>query len=175
MDLFYFDKTLLAYERLCAWDNALSYLEMLYSEMDDQHILYSLIGFSWFYLIEGPVVSKKYSSDQNVMALSIWKKYIDIGVAEMSKDPFFNFIAGYTLSLHGYYINEEYEKKGHEFMVNCVELSRNTLLYELANNFLKNEHSGKYVPVNNGKEICLQLFNGDSLVDNYFNEIYSSK
>lgn len=108
MGVFYFDEMLLAYEGLYQWDQALNYLEELYLERIDRRILYSLIGFSWFYLIEGPVVSKKYANDQNTMALNIWKKYIDIGTPEAYEDPFFNFIAGYTLSLHGYYINEEY-------------------------------------------------------------------
>ena len=72
MGVFYFDEMLLAYEGLYQWDQALNYLEELYLERIDRRILYSLIGFSWFYLIEGPVVSKKYANDQNTMALNIW-------------------------------------------------------------------------------------------------------
>ena len=174
MGVFYFDEMLLAYEGLYQWDQALNYLEDLYSERKDCRIMYSLIGFSWFYLIEGPVVSKKYANDQNSMALNIWKKYIDIGTLEAYEDPFFNFIAGYTLSLHGYYINEEYEKKGTLFIKNCINLSNNVLLQQLAENFLNNEHSKKYIPVRNGKAICAQLFSGSSLLDGYFNEIYAS-
>ena len=143
MGVFYFDEMLQAYEGLYQWDQALNYLEELYLERIDRRILYSLIGFSWFYLIEGPVVSKKYANDQNTMALNIWKKYIDIGTLEAYEDPFFNFIAGYTLSLHGYYINEEYEKKGNLFIKNCINLSNNVLLQQLAENFLNNEYSAK--------------------------------
>ena len=143
MGVFYFDEMLLAYEGLYQWDQALNYLEELYLERIDRRILYSLIGFSWFYLIEGPVVSKKYANDQNTMALNIWKKYIDIGTLEAYEDPFFNFIAGYTLSLHVYYINEEYEKKGNLFIKNCINLSNNVLLQQLAENFLNNEYSAK--------------------------------
>ena len=174
MGVFYFDEMLLSYEGLYQWDQALNYLEELYLERIDRRILYSLIGFSWFYLIEGPVVSKKYANDQNTMALNIWKKYIDIGTLEAYEDPFFNFIAGYTLSLHGYYINEEYEKKGNLFIKNCINLSNNVSLQQLAENFLNNEHSKKYIPVRNGKAICAQLFSGSSLLDGYFNEIYAS-
>lgn len=174
MGVFYFDEMLLSYEGLYQWDQALNYLEELYLERIDRRILYSLIGFSWFYLIEGPVVSKKYANDQNTMALNIWKKYIDIGTLEAYEDPFFNFIAGYTLSLHGYYINEEYEKKGTLFIKNYINLSNNVLLQQLAENFLNNEHSKKYIPVKNGKEICMQFFNGNSLLDEYFYEIYAS-
>lgn len=174
MGAFYFDEMLQAYEGLYQWDQALNYLEELYLERIDRRILYSLIGFSWFYLIEGPVVSKKYANDQNSMALNIWKKYIDIGTLEAYEDPFFNFIAGYTLSLHGYYINEEYEKKGTLFIKNCINLSNNVLLQQLAENFLNNEHSKKYIPVRNGKAICAQLFSSSSLLDGYFNEIYAS-
>ena len=174
MGAFYFDEILQAYEGLYQWDQALNYLEDLYSERKDCRIMYSLIGFSWLYLIEGPVVSKMYANDQNTMALKTWKKYVDIGVLAANEDPFFNFIAGYTLSLHGYYIDEEYEKKGNQFIKNCINLSNNVLLQQLAENFLYNEHSKKYMPVKNGKEICMQFFNGNSLLDKYFYEIYDS-
>lgn len=175
MGIFYFDQMLFCYEELYQWDQALNYLERLYFEGKDRHMLYSLIGFSWFYLIEGPVVSKKYGDDQNTMALSIWKKYIDIGVLEAYEDSFFCFIAGYSLSLHGDYISEDYEKMGHQFINSCAGWADDVFIQQLAENFLMNEHSDKYIPINSGKTICEQLFNGDSLLDRYFNEIYGSK
>ena len=104
--------------------------------------------------------------------MDIWKKYIDLGEQEAKSDPFFNFIVGYTLSLHGCLIALEYEEKGHHFMVNCFNLSDNAMLRQLAENFLMNEHAESYIPVKNAKAICAQLFDGKSLLDEYFNNIY---
>lgn len=174
MGIFYFDRTLLAFEERFQWDSALEYIEELYLEGKDTRVLYSLIGFSWFYLIEGPCVSRMYENDPNCMALDCWKKYIDIGEQQAYGDAFFNFIAGYTLSLHGLYINEEYEKKGNLFIKRCLSISDDVLLQQLAKNFLMNEHSKKHIPVENGKTICEHLFNDRSLLDGYFNEIYAS-
>ena len=173
MGIFYYDEMLSSYESDYQWDQALGYLEKLYAERKESKIINALVGFSWFYLIEGSIVSKKSENDQNTMALSIWKKYIDLGTIESSKDPIFNFIAGYTLSLHGFYISEEYEKKGNQFVKTCLYLTKNTLLQQLAENFLNNEYSNKYKPLKNGKEICEQFFNGESLLDHYFNEIFN--
>ena len=175
MGIFYFDNTLLAYEANFQWDQSLKYLERLFLERKDAKILYSLIGFSWFYLIEGPVISKKYANDPNVMPKDIWKKYIDVGAIEACNDPFYYFIAGYTLSLHGFHIDEEYEKKGNQFMKTCLSLADNVLLQEMAENFLVNEHSRRphrHIFVKDGESICKQFFNGKSLLDKYFNRIY---
>ena len=172
-EFFYFDKKLCTYENLFQWDRALIYLESLYSKNKDITLLNSLIGYSWYYLIEGPVVSQEYENDKSVMALAVWKKYIDLGAQEARNNPFFNFIAGYTLSLHGFYINEEYERKGHVFMKNCLDMSNNLMLKNLSENFLKNERSPKYIPLKDGRAICTQLFKGESLLDRYFNKIYT--
>ena len=174
MEIFYFDQTLESYEKLYQWDKALNYLEDKYVQQKGIQILCSLIGFSWFYLIEGPVVSREYQNDSNSNALYIWKKYLDVGAVEAGDDPYFNFIAGYTLSLHGFYINEEYERKGSGFINKCMHLTDNTFLYQLAENFAKNEHSRKYIPLKNGRAICERLFYGGSLLDEYFNELYFS-
>ena len=102
MSVFYYDRTLSAYEESFQWDQALSYLETLYHQREDARILYSLVGFSWFYEIEGPHESKLHADDPNRSALGVWKKYLDLGERKAGKDPLFLFIAGYTLSLHGF-------------------------------------------------------------------------
>lgn len=134
----------------------------------------SLTGFSWFYLIEGPIVSKKYSKDPNSSALRVWKKYLDLGAKVASENPFFCFISGYTLSLHGFYLSEEYERKGMMYMENCLRLSEDTMLYELAHNFIENEAAIHYTPLKNGHTICKKLFRNDSLLERYFHEMFTS-
>ena len=174
MSIFYYDRTLSAYEESFQWDQALSYLEALYHQQEDARILYSLVGFSWFYAIEGPHESKLHEDDPNRSALGIWKKYLDLGERKASTDPLFLFIAGYTLSLHGFLLGDPYEERGAKLMRSCLALSRDVFLRQLAENFLLNEHTKKYVAVQNGKAICEQLFCGSSLLDRYFWEIYGS-
>lgn len=174
MEFFYYDRFLKIYEDSFDWDKSLEYLECLYLRDKSTSILNSLIGFSWYYLIEGSVNSKKYADDPNVLALKVWKKYIDIGEHESHDDPYFNFIAGYTLSLHGFYISSEYEKKGFVFMNSCLKPSNDSMLRQLADNFLANEKSTKYKPLEGGKQICSKFFCGDSLLDSYFNELYAN-
>ena len=174
MSIFYYDRTLSSYEESFQWDQALSYLEALYHQQEDARILYSLVGFSWFYAIEGPHESKLHEDDPNRSALGIWKKYLDLGERKASMDPLFLFIAGYTLSLHGFLLGDPYEERGAKLMRSCLALSRDVFLRQLAENFLLNEHTKKYVAVQNGKAICEQLFCGSSLLDRYFWEIYGS-
>lgn len=174
MSLFYFDELLSSYEKKFQWDESLNHLQRVFSEQKQIDVLASLIGFSWFYLVEGPVVSKRYAYDSNTSALKIWKDYLDIGITAEEKNPIINFIAGYTLSLHGFYISEEYERKGPLVMQKCYDMSENLMLKDLAENFLNNNKSAEYIPLERGDEICACFFNGSSLLDNYFNEIYSS-
>lgn len=174
MDFFYFDKVLQACEDRFQWDDALKYLGKKYAENRSIPVLNSLIGFSWFYLIEGPVISRKYSNDPNSSALQVWKKYLDLGAKVAFDNPFVCYISGYTLSLHGFYLSEEYEKKGIIYMKKCLSLSENTMLYELAYNFIENEAANHYIPLKNGCTICKELFRNKSLLERYFHEIFTS-
>lgn len=171
--MFYFDEQLRKFETNFQWDSALNYLERLYWDSRSIVVLNSIIGYSWYYLVEGPLVSKKYENDATETALEIWKKYLDIGLQEANTDPFFNFIAGYTLSLHGFLINAEYEKKGAILIKNCLILTCDPMLQELARTFLMNQKGSRYKPLKNGESICKQYFSGNSLLDEYFTEIYS--
>lgn len=174
MDCFYFDNKLSVYESFFQWDDALNYLEELYSHNKDITVLCSLVGYSWYYLVEGPITSKLFENDPNVMALKIWKKYIDVGVREAYNNSFFNFIAGYTLSLHGFFISGEYERKGKEFLERCLALSDDLMVRRLAENFLENEKSKQYIPLKDAKIICRHFFCGNSLLSQYFMDIYNS-
>ena len=171
--MFYFDETIQNYEENYFWDNALTYLEEKYMEKSSIVVLNSLVGFSWYYLIEGPIESKQYENDKNNLALVTWKKYIDVGAQIAYNDSCFNFIAGYTLSMNGFIIGSEYEKKGPVFMNNCYQSSDDLLLKSVANNFLINQNSKKYIPLENSESVCNHLFGGDSLLEKYFKELYS--
>lgn len=172
MSLFYFDDKLESYESSFQWDQALEYLQDLFVHNDSIPLLNSLVGFSWLYLTEGPVISQKFEDDPSVLPLAVWKKYIDFGILTASSNPYFNFIAGYTLSLSGLYISSEYESMGTTLMMKCSHLAGDKPLKELADYFLINEESTKYIPLTNGKAICQKLFGGKSLLDRYFSELY---
>lgn len=107
------------------------------------------------------------------MAPDCWKKYVDMGEQEAHDDPFFLFTAGYTLSLHGFLLDEAYEEKGRLFMERCLRLTDDAMLRQLAENFLANERAKKHIPVENGQSICERFFDGSSLLDGYFCEIYA--
>jgi hypothetical protein len=176
MELFYFDMVLRSCEERFEWDHALEHLQTVYRKSKGSNIsliLNSLIGFSWYYLIEGPIVSKKYEKDENTTALDVWRKYTDIGLSAAQPDSALFFVAGYTLSLHGYYLGEEYEKKGHLCIEQCMNHCRNAMIRQLARCFFENENTLNYVPLKNGGEICAELFSGTSLLDRYFTSIYS--
>lgn len=75
--MFYFDSVLKKYEDNYDWDLALIHLENLYKD-ESIELLTTLIGFSWYYLSEGPLESKLYSKDDDAYPMKIWKKYVDL-------------------------------------------------------------------------------------------------
>ena len=172
--MFYYDDFLLSCEHNYQWDDALKHLDELYRKDKRLQVLYSLIGFSWFYLTSGPLIEKSYSNNLNEFALSIWKYYINLGSIDAFDDPFFNFITGYTLSLHGIYINEWYERMGILYINRCLLLTKNEHLRLLAENFMHNQYSDCYLCVKDCDIVCKEFFNGNSLLDEYFKTIYNN-
>lgn len=173
--MFYFDKNLKQFESEYSWDKALTYLENLFLNQQNIKILNSLIGFSWYYLIEGSIDSKKYGKDENIRALDIWKKYLKIGLNNYNDNPTVCFIAGYTLLLHGFYI-DEYSTNSELIGINLLEKATGTNdsdLQELSNLILKLEKQKEYKPLKLKKETLDSLFDNDSLLEKYFKELYS--
>lgn len=181
MEVFYFDNRLEAYEKLCQWNQALDYLENLYYEGKSTTILNSLVGFSWYYYFVGPLVSQKYADDPNDKALEIWKKYLDIGEQEVGANLFFNFIAGYTLSLHGFLISAEYEKKGSAYLRSLMTLAEGTQFQAIAQHAYdtskrtrkKHRKAERKKQLENRRVICKEFFWGKSLLDIYLTEIFT--
>ena len=81
------------------------------------------------------------------------------------------FIAGYTLSIDGYFLGTKYEKMGTLLMAKCAEISNSLHLQKLANHFLINQHAHEALPITARNLIVAQLFAGDSLVEKYFREV----
>ena len=141
--MFYFDKTISNCEKNFLWDQSLIYLEKKFLEDPNTLLINSLVGFSWYYLIEGPIDSKRYRNDESKLPFDTWKKYIDIGNQMAYNNQYFNFIVGYTLSMHGFLINKEYEIMGIQCIKKCCSIADDQCLLMVATNFLKNSISLK--------------------------------
>ncbi len=172
--LFYFDDSLKKHETEYSWDKALIYLENLFLNQPSSEKLNSLVGFSWYYLIEGPIDSGKYDKDENLIALDIWKKYLSIGLREYSNDPHFCFVAGYSILMHGFYIEEyknNYEQVGVN-LLNCAKVFNEPKLKEVVNIILEYQEQKKYKILKVKQETLNMLFSNDSLLENYFKKLY---
>ena len=173
--MFYFDNNLKKYELEYSWDKALLYLERLFQEQPTPEKLNSLVGFAWYYLIEGPNDSGKYDNDENYRALDIWEKYIGIGLKNYLNDAGFCFITGYSLLLHGFYI-EEYKDNYEQVGLSLLEEVNNSTvdnLKEIVNVVFEYQKQKKYKPLKVKREVLEQLFHGGSLLEEYFKELYS--
>lgn len=173
--MFYFDDNLKKYEAEHFWDKALLYLEGLFLNHPTCEKLNSLVGFSWYYLIEGPIDSGKYDKDENCIALDIWKKYLSIGFENYFNNPNFCFVAGYSLLMHGFYIEEyknNYEQLGISVLKKVID-SNEFNLKEVVNIIFEYQKQKKYKPLKIKQEVLEQVFDKDSLLEKYFTELYS--
>lgn len=173
--MFYFDGNLKNFESNHSWDKSLLYLERLFQEQPTCEKLNSLVGFAWYYLIEGPIDSGKYDKDENNIALDMWEKYIGVGLKKYLNAPSFCFIAGYSLLMHGFYLEKfksNYQCVGLE-LLNKVINSTEDDLKEIANTIFEYGKQKKYKPLKVNYEILEQIFHGDSLLEEYFKELYS--
>ena len=78
--MFYYDLVLKESESKFNWKIALEYLDMLYVEEHSEQIVVTIVGFAWYYFIEGAVESKSYNLESCQIGLDYWKKYLDIGL-----------------------------------------------------------------------------------------------
>ena len=173
--MFYFDDTLKQYEAVYSWDESLLYLENLFINNPTYDKINSLVGFAWYYLIEGPVDSGKYEKDENNIALSIWKKYLSIGFDQYLNIPSFRFIAGYSLLMNGFYIDEykdNYEKIALDTLHKVNNYTDNDLK-EVVNIILEYQKQKKYQPLKLKHGAAETIFHGESLLEKYFKELYN--
>ena len=169
--MFYFDESLKKYESEYLWDNALQYLDNEFKGQPTCQKLNSLVGFSWFYLLEGPVESKKYEKGESSLALHMWEKYLEIGLESYRDMDDFCFIAGYTILLHGFYTNK-YKYNHKQLGRNLLKNIKDSNLTEIVKVVLDMEKQKRYHPLKVKDGIVDKLFAGDSLLDNYFQELY---
>lgn len=173
--MFYFDGNLKRYEAEYSWDKSLLYLERSFQEEPTTEKLNSLVGFAWYYLIEGPIDSKKYGNDENIIALDIWEKYLDVGFKQYFSSPGFCFVAGYSLLMHGFYLEKykiNYQQVGIELLNKAIDFADKNL-QEVVNVILKHLKQRKYKPLKVKHDVLEQIFRGESLLEGYFKELYA--
>lgn len=111
MSFFYYDDKMRKYEEKLNFTPIICHLENLFEISPNEDLLATLIGVAWYYCIEGNVNQTPIDYDWRLY-LYKWKQYIDLGSEKFNDSEKFCYIAGYTLSLHGFYISESYEKGG---------------------------------------------------------------
>lgn len=170
--MFYFDEQIEAYEERFEWDLSLLYLESRYLAEKNISMLNALVGYSWLYLVEGPIISGRYENDDKNLPLEYWKKYMDVGKTVAFDNSCFNFIAGYSLVFNGEYWEPMPVRYGYFLMEKCASTTDNPMLKKLAQHIIDNAASKKYIFLEDGDAVCKCLFNGHSLLDKYFCEVY---
>lgn len=170
--MFYFNSTIHSFENNKSYNDAIKYLEKLYQKNKTTQVLNSLIAFSWYYLIEGPIDSRLYEKEDTSFAYTIWKKYIDNVISSKKVDASTLYVCGYTLSLHGMILGAEYEGIGSSLMKDALKKCDDSNLKELINAFIEMEKQRKYKPIKISNETLLKLFDSHSLVGKYFVDLY---
>lgn len=174
MSFFYYDSIIRENEVKLNFHPIIKHLESMFQISSNVDILVTLIGSIWLYLIEGNV--NKSPIDYNwEFYLKKWKQCIDLGYKNFNDCEKFCYIAGYTLSLHGFYIGENYEKNGLPLMKKCFDICEDDNLKALAQNFIENAKINKYAKykvLDNAVNICKKLFPNQSMLDMYFKEVF---
>jgi hypothetical protein len=181
MNLFYFDGIIKKYDEDLAVILLIEYLEKKYNKEKDLQALITLIGYSWYYFVEGGLLLKTLGKDELNSTLfflqSKWKKYTELGLQEYSNKPELCYIIGYTLGLDWFVVDQNYgDNRGIQLMRKCYDITTNENLKSLAKNFLDNSPpNSKHKKLDNAKYICAELFPSDSELDKFFREIFIAK
>ena len=164
MSMFYFDDHLKQMELRKDFKNIIKYLEQEQNANYPSSIHAALIGYSWYFFIEGPVYLKDMSDDDLEYFKNEWLKYIEMTNDETN--DYVKFIAGYTLLLHGSFLNKDWENKGKSLLEHCSN-SKDNNIKMLSKYFLNPKHNQKLLKNLQYKKI----FDKHSLLDDYFKEI----
>ena len=171
MSMFFYNDILRKYEDEMDYFPIIEYLENMLKKNNNPMILTTLIASLWYYFIEGDVNQKPKNYDWKKLLVK-WKEYVDLSLKEYLDNEKTCFILGYTLDLHGFYIDEQYYKKGKELMRRCFEIATIKEIKTLAEDFLLNSKKKRQLNQNIINEACQKLFPTNSVLDSYFKEIY---
>lgn len=162
--MFYYDSRINTLEKELKYDSILTYLEKLYFKTKDTDILATLIGYSWYFLIEGDLDNPvEYSWE---LCLEKWREYILKGESLNISDSLYLFIVGYSLMLHSEYLME-FSEVG-KSKISILSNNEHELFAPLAKYLL----NSKNYNLNDRKDLILKYFHNDSILDSYFRGIF---
>lgn len=174
MRMFYFDDYIDAYEKELNFYPIIVYLEKHFKKSRDIVFLTTLIGSSWYYLVEGSVNQDPVDYDWRKF-LAKWKEYADLSLKEYFDNEYVCFILGYTLYLHGIYIDVNYEEKGKELIERCHKISTTKEIKILSDYLYLESKERKKINQYDMNEACYKLFPTTSILDSYFKMIFLNR
>ena len=107
------------------------------------------------------------------------KEMYEEGLSIFSKNPEFNFIVGYAMSIFPYEFGDlnEYERKSSELLAKALNLEPNNEIYKmvyLGNS--ENSNSEEYLNAkNNAKPKVTEKYKGNGLLNEYFMQVLIRK
>lgn len=162
--LFFYNDEIKHYEEKSCCNDIIFYLEQIYHETESDRTLSTLIGYLWYFLIEGDVNQSFQNYNWEFMYDKL-NEYLNIGFKFFSKSPIFCFTSGYILLLHWMNIDVKYEHKGKSLLLEIIHMDTNNELKELSIYILSNQK----VPMS--MEVITTLFPTSSILDKYFRDV----
>lgn len=162
--MLYYDKVMKEYEKSLKYDSILSYLESMYAQTKDEQILATLIGYAWYFLVEGDLDEPtEYNWE---FSLEKWREYILKGELQKVSNELYLFIVGYSLML-----NYEFLPEFKEIGVSKINIL-SELEHEVLTPIAKYLINRKKFSLKDRDDAILNYFNKKSILDLYFKEIF---
>jgi hypothetical protein len=151
-----------------------AYFDLYSRNKSDFEVWKYFFFFLWIIIEEMPNEFSEKIERENIL-----KEMFAEGLAIFSKNPEFNFIAGYTMSIFPYEFGDftEYERISYELLAEARNLEPNNDIYEmvyLGNS--ENSNSQEYlIAKNNAKPQVIEKYRGIGLLNEYFMQVLIRK
>lgn len=170
MVVFYSDENIRLKEVELDFKSVIEIVEEKFNDTNHPVYLATLIGYSWFFYIEGDINNQSVEYKWEYY-LEKWKHYISLGIKNFGTEANICWIIGYSIYLHWIHLGPKYQNVGIEMLKLSHKLSQNDMLKSITSCIIKN------IPVSNlGIHVNdLELFPTNSILDNYFKEMFAVK
>lgn len=170
MNIFYSDENIRKKEKELDFKSVIEILEEKFNATNEPIYLTTLIGYTWYFYIEGDIISQ--STDYSwKYFLEKWKYYISLGLQNFDTDANVCWIIGYSIYLHWIHLGPKYQDVGPEMLELSYTLLQNNQLKSITYCIKENVAvSSLGISVND-----LELFPTNSILDSYFKEIFTSQ
>ena len=115
--MFYYDEKIEELEKDKQFIQIIDYLENLYNNKMSVNLLCSLIGYSWFFFVEGPCLKSDICENDLEKLKKTWEKYLKFGIKNFQDNDQVIFIIGYTFSLHGFFYPRYIGERGNRIAI----------------------------------------------------------